>query len=507
MAHIEHMGLFDYIRGVFGGGSDESPVGPAGHQNESTGAGGSGNGVDQMIANARDREDSETVASEMGEDIETGVDGGNGDKIGTGPDEADHQMPSPESFQGAAEELAVMGDQHHLDFTPESLPRLDELVTAEWETERVRGHNADGVGARMDELSREELEVLLGSYFGETLVRTHENATWQITDEYGWVVSVDGPDGKLLSNVFTIAENRLVESTPLAASYDDVMRHSGVGDPILADRGDDHTRHIGMPDKGVDPTEFRAIADRFVERYAGYDLDYSPASLAALDQLVTAEREEEAQTIDTAVEYDRADTVEGMGSYFGETLLANHSGAWVHEGGTWTVDVEVASDVTGVEAFHAAVSALNGDLTFVGIYQRLLGAPGEGDEDRGETVGELAAAQAGELARLYDSYDLDYSPGSLERLDRLVEEEFGEFADIDEPTDQLLAAAAPFSAYFGEVLRREHGAVWTARDGPAIFLETAAGDAVGLDALQAAATCLAGNATFVRTYNVLLAER
>jgi len=71
----------------------------------------------------------------------------------------------------------------------------------------------------------------------------------------------------------------------------------------------------------------------------------------------------------------------------------------------------------------------------------------------------------------------------------------------------LFEAAAPFSAYFGEVLRREHGAVWADDDGPAIFLETDDGGAVGVDAIRTAATCLAGNATFVGTYEDLLAER
>jgi len=475
------MGLFDRLRGLFGGEDDEPEVGPAGHAGSGSNAGG-GDGVDEMIRDAPDLDADDGVDAPAGDPAGGGATADeSGDAPGAapgasasgGPGAGGDDLQPPESFREEAEELAEFWGDHGLDFTPESLQRVDGLVDAQWEDDRFRNLETAEDGLSTDELVFEGLVVQLGSYFGETLVRTHEGAEWRNDDEFGWVVAVDGPDGELMSNVFHVAKDCLREPSKFAVSYDEVVAHSGVGEPIIEDRGGAVTIEVSVPDGDADPDEFRAAGESVVEDYPWYDLDYSPGSLGDLDDLVTEEVFDGEHLVDEFDAEELSETVERLGGYFGETIVRSADGEWVYEDGSWTVDVEREGEVVGVDVFRGAMSVLHEGASFEGIYDRVAGA----------------------LAGQYDAYDLDFTAASLARLDRLAQEEFGELAATEEATEQLLEAAAPFSAYFGEVLRREHDAVWVDRDG----------EAVGVDAIETAATCLAGNATFAGTYEDLLA--
>lgn len=131
------------------------------------------------------------------------------------------------------------------------------------------------------------------------------------------------------------------------------------------------------------------------------------------------------------------------------------------------------------------------------------------DGEAAEQAGPGAGTDEAELARVtreraesfaadWPDYALDFSPASLTRLDELADAEFDHLAGETDPTQELLEAAVPLGAYFGEVVVRTDGARWVDRDGPVVVVTGEDGD-VGTDVLQTAAGCVAGELSFVET--------
>jgi hypothetical protein len=447
------------------------------------------------------------------------------DSSGSAPDDdPEGEETPPKRVRTAAEDLVTVGEErgHDLDFSPASLAGVDTLVSA------VQSDDRDGDGDGDDDLNLDALGVAerevavtrLGCYVGETLVRSYDAAEWAETDD-GWTVVVDGPGDRLTVKVFDLAADFLDGNATVTDLSDALAEGAGVDAPrIVPADGDTDASALAVqtPGPDYDPDSFRSDADAFVDRYPRYGLDYTPESLDALDGVVFGEL---SAGDDLAGAYSGtalSEMVRELGAYFGETLVVSLDGAWTHDG-EWTVDIADRSGTVGVAVFEAALAALQGDLAFGAVYDRLAGDIEAGVEAEARagvgagggidgSIDAAMVARAEAFAGRWPDYDLDFSPASLARLDDLAATEFERFTGRERASGELVETATAFAAYFGEVLRREHDAAWVDDDGPAVALETDDGDdAVGVDAVEAAATCVAGNLSFVATYEGLLAAR
>ncbi|WP_058993494.1 hypothetical protein [Haloarcula sp. CBA1127] len=140
---------------------------------------------------------------------------------------------------------------------------------------------------------------------------------------------------------------------------------------------------VGSMDRSWDPGTVRAdhadTAVEFADFWGEHDLDFSPASLSRLDDLVDAEWDDErfAETTfgsDASFD-DRAFTsvVRELGAYFGEVLVRHLDGEWTDE-----TDHEAAVVVGGpagefaVPVFEVAITSLRKQAVFGRSYDALL---------------------------------------------------------------------------------------------------------------------------------------
>jgi hypothetical protein len=121
-----------------------------------------------------------------------------------------------------------------------------------------------------------------------------------------------------------------------------------------------------------------------------------------------------------------------------------------------------------------------------------------------EEAAEEFACQAEEFAGAWPGYDLDFSPGSLEQLDTIAEEEYQRVtraADVEEAA--VVTESHGFASYFGEVIRRNHDAGWVADEEYTVSVADGTRP-TGVDAMEVAVACLATSTTFAGTYRQLV---
>lgn len=119
------------------------------------------------------------------------------------------------------------------------------------------------------------------------------------------------------------------------------------------------------------PARFATLAERLVEQVPAAALDYTPASLARLDDVVeglpAADRRNEPRD-----DEDDPAPVATVGSYLGETLVASADAAWVEtEPGHWAVVVYGDEAVT-VNVFGVARDCLRDPPAFERAYETVL---------------------------------------------------------------------------------------------------------------------------------------
>jgi hypothetical protein len=129
-----------------------------------------------------------------------------------GPEDAAVPTPdSPERFATLAARVPDRFPDATLDFTPASLDRLDDVVVAP--------PASDGAD---DDLAP---VAALGSYLGETLVRSAD-AAWVETEPGHWAVVVYG-DAPVTVNVFEVVRDCLRDPPALARAYETAVRETG----------------------------------------------------------------------------------------------------------------------------------------------------------------------------------------------------------------------------------------------------------------------------------------
>ncbi|WP_254272736.1 hypothetical protein [Haloarcula marina] len=128
-------------------------------------------------------------------------------------------------YAETADDFAAFWTEHDLDYTPESLARLDALVGSEWDDDRF-ADAVFGSEETFDDRAFTSVTTELGSYFGEVLVREVDGAWTDETDHEAAVV-VDGPSGPLAVPVFQVATNSLRTVPVFARSYEALLADLG----------------------------------------------------------------------------------------------------------------------------------------------------------------------------------------------------------------------------------------------------------------------------------------
>ncbi len=123
-------------------------------------------------------------------------------------------------YASEAEAFVSFWNEHDLDYTPDSLARLDDLVAAEWDDDRFDDAEF-GSEATFDDRAFTSVSRELGSYFGEVLVRELDGEWTDETTNDSVVVT--GPDGPLAIPVFRVAGTSLKERPVFERSYDSLL--------------------------------------------------------------------------------------------------------------------------------------------------------------------------------------------------------------------------------------------------------------------------------------------
>ncbi|MFC7075037.1 hypothetical protein [Haloarcula halophila] len=205
-----------------------------------------------------------------------------------------------------------------------------------------------------------------------------EGGTDTTTDDDG--VTASDTETSEEGSGHTDAWSLAAESASAADDRGDTARSADTEDGSLLDQ------LAQDEDEPSDPAAGEGLRADYAERAADFasfwgehDLDFTPASLARLDDLVDAEWEEERFADATYGETDRFEDrsftslVEELGSYFGEVLVRELDAEWTDE-----TDHPAAVVVTGpdgrlaVPVYDVAMGSLRGGAAFERSYRALL---------------------------------------------------------------------------------------------------------------------------------------
>jgi cytochrome c5 len=309
------MGLFDPLRGLFGGDADGPPSAATDAGSASVGANGDVSATtDEAVPSVADAEElpaADVAVVDAGEDV-----------------------PPP---RPAAEALAAQWPSYHLDFSPASLARLDAFVEGEVAADQ-----------------RETLGFRLGAYLGEVFVRSYD-AEWVERDDEGWVVAMPG-DGTTLS-IPSVIGDRLADEATFAAAHDGFLAGVGIDGPRV------EAKSVTMDTDGRSDDDVGgrhwARARQLVEAWPRYRLDFSVESLVRLDELLAAEYDGQA-----------AESTDAFAGYVGEVFRRHHDGEWRLDRGE---PVLVVSGPDGVAKLPPSTLAApcSSEASFVDTYARV----------------------------------------------------------------------------------------------------------------------------------------
>jgi hypothetical protein len=285
------------------------------------------------------------------------------------PRPANHGEPTPTDFRNKAVDAVQQWDATDLNFSLASLPRLDTFADRQGAVLDVmhedRGDDADI--ARM----HTAYTIQAGSYFGEVLVR-EAGGDWTRSGE-AWAVQVPTGSDETIVDVFEVAAHSFAEQ-PV---FTETARQLGIEVETEDDEVEDEPE---TPD--VRP-EMRETAESVAETWDEYRLDFSPASVVRLDDLVEREFDPyEFDGVEPSGDGMEAkmyrERLKQLGSYFGEVLVRHLDGEWNRRDGEVVVDVSAGRDgwVT-VPVFDVAGEGLRGAPRFVLEYNRCIEEAGQ----------------------------------------------------------------------------------------------------------------------------------
>jgi len=119
------------------------------------------------------------------------------------------------NFKAMAAGAVDVFKKQKLDYTPESLSRLDTQIDKSWAKTRFKGIKFGDKTGSFDASALNGLVTEIGSYFGEVIIK-NLGGGWTPSQRLGgWVVGC----GPLVINVFHIVDDCFRESSKLFATY------------------------------------------------------------------------------------------------------------------------------------------------------------------------------------------------------------------------------------------------------------------------------------------------
>jgi hypothetical protein len=232
------------------------------------------------------------------------------------------------------------------------------------------------------------------------------------------------------------------------------------------------------PDAGLD-AQMAALAAEFVQacKDTGLNLDFQPRTLPLVDKYMAGATEKSA---------DRAKPI---AAYVGEVIRRETGGAWYEHEGSPALDVgqHQVDPLAAVTQLFERGRAQFGNVrvettkqfcewvcglqrqwlerTLLGTYESMAALRTSMAQDAKLAGLLVAQSQTAVLtAKLKAGETLDYSPDSLEAIERILGKLHNafRFGSVDPPGDAEIAAAAKvWGIYTGEVIRRHYGGQWS----------------------------------------------
>jgi hypothetical protein len=318
----------------------------------------------------------------------------------------------PAAFREQARELAEVWTEYGLDFSPASLPQLDQLLAD-------RAADADRMRVELDDGRTATVAPIAASvacYFAEVFLRAYD-ARWVEDEDYRWALAIPTPrGGEVRLNAFGIAHEGLADVPRFAVTHDALVVEIGldgrtVADPqaeaaVAQDEGevataedlqrvadDDPEVAMAAAAAGIDTDEliegFREDAADLVDAWPTYGLDYSPDSLERVDALVRMELHEaafeDADFGSTADEVSLLFTVRGMqlAGYLSEVFRRHADAEWETDGGL-ALAVDGPDGTAEVDPLRVGVDALRETDSLAATYDGVVSQIGR--EDAGVDV-------------------------------------------------------------------------------------------------------------------------
>ncbi|SDE91764.1 ICP22 family protein [Halorientalis regularis] len=376
--------------------------------------------------------------------------------------------PTPTTFRNKAADAVADWDAHELDYSLDSLSRLDDF--------------ADKQGAKLDVMHDEgdddvadlhtRYTIQAGSYLGEVLVR-QRGGEW-VEDGERWAVSLE------------------YEGEPATVDVFELAGHSFAEEPVfgeVADRfteDDDEGAENPDPDP-VDTSDMETLAEELADFWDEYDLNFSPRSLARLDELADSEWDDDrfadaelgASDMDSGM---FTELVKQLGSYYGETLVRSLDAEWTRRDDDIVVAVEgnTSAPPVPVPVFSVAEDSLTGPSMFATRFNDLTDRATLEVPEVATTAGVTPATETPAATNREDE-DLtavqpDSADGEVADSDAADADETGADADpetpttaatetADDPADPAQVAGADAQSVDGGVVSEGGGAKSGSADG------------------------------------------
>ena len=294
-----------------------------------------------------------------------------------------------------------------LDYTPASLHALDDLaasVRADREaavananaaSDATAGDGAAVGDAAADVEAVDETIRRMGAYLGETFVREY-GGEWSFDERAGWVVELPATHhgDPLVLTVPSVLGDVFEGESSFAVVHDVFASELDVDAPELA--ADDGPPEPTDPREEQAPADVVATFDRLgAELAAEHDaLDFSPASLGALDEVARRDHEKGTDGFDSGADGDatafdperddldfsiggRTDAVAG---YFAGVVRTHHTAEYRGERAE-TLVVEGATRQATLEPRAIAAAAAADETSFEALYGNLRTDLGLGDAE------------------------------------------------------------------------------------------------------------------------------